>query len=363
MLIWKKLDLLRPENVVASREDFRVIGTFNPGVTVYADRVQMLLRIAEQPIDRDNGKIGLPRWNARSELEIEWFDPRDIQPLDARVVLHRPSGEARLTSVSHLRLFTAQLNRLDEPGAYREQRVRFLPAAATEAYGVEDPRVTLIGDRFYFTYVAVSRHGACTALASTLDFQSFDRHGIIFPCENKDVLLFPSPVRGGYAALHRPVSATPFGAPEMWVASSADLQNWGNHRPLQFGAEVGTAADWSSGRVGGGVPPLRTEQGWLEIFHGNRRSGSAGNVGEYCAGAMLLALDDPGHVLAVTRRPIMVPSEPFERQGFVPGVVFPTAAIQSGDQLAVYYGAADTSCAVAVCSRAELERTLHSADR
>ena len=67
-----------------------------------------------------------------------------------------------------------------------------------EEFGVEDPRITAFGDRYYFTYVAVSRHGAATALASTTDFRHFERHGIIFCPENKDVVLFPEKVGGEY---------------------------------------------------------------------------------------------------------------------------------------------------------------------
>ena len=86
---------------------------------------------------------------------------------------------------------------------------------AFEEYGVEDPRITLIGDTYYITYVAVSRHGVSTALASTRDFKSFSRHGIIFCPENKDVMLFPEMIEGSYYALHRPNGATAFTKPEM----------------------------------------------------------------------------------------------------------------------------------------------------
>ena len=108
--------------------------------------------------------------------------------------------------------------------------MRFLPDSEMEEFGVEDPRITALGGRYYFTYVAVSRHGAATALASTTDFRQFERHGIIFCPENKDVVLFPEQVGGEFVALHRPNAATPFCRPEMWVARSPDLVRLGPPR-------------------------------------------------------------------------------------------------------------------------------------
>ena len=181
--------------------------------------------------------------------------------------------------------------------------VRFLPRGELEEFGVEDPRITRLDDRYYFTYVAVSRHGAATALASTEDFATFERHGIIFPPENKDVVLFPERIGGRYAALHRPNPATLFHPPEMWLAWSSNLRDWGGHEPLSF-----APAEWESGRVGGGVPPIRTEEGWLEIYHGNRRPARPGEVGEYTSAALLLDLDNPAKVLKRTREPILLAS-------------------------------------------------------
>src|SRR5207247_2981233 len=90
----------------------------------------------------------------------------------------------------------------------------FRPQEEVEEFGVEDPRITPLEGRFYFTYVAVSRHGPASALASTADFRTFERHGIVFCPENKDVVLFPERIGGTYAALHRPVCGTPFTRPE-----------------------------------------------------------------------------------------------------------------------------------------------------
>src|SRR5690606_16299222 len=138
------------------------------------------------------------------------------------------------------------------------------------------------------------RHGAATALASTSDFQTFTRHGIIFCPENKDVVLFPGQMAGEYAALHRPVGGTAFSNPQMWVAWSPDVVHWGKHRYLYGGGQ-----DWETGRVGAGAPPIALAQGWLEVYHANRRSAVPSKVGAYCGGVMLLDRDDPNQIISV----------------------------------------------------------------
>jgi predicted GH43/DUF377 family glycosyl hydrolase len=149
--------------------------------------------------------------------------------------------------------------------------------------------------------------------------------------------------------LHRPNGATPFTRPEIWVARSPDLLHWGRHQPLSWHADA-----WETGRVGVGPPPIRTPEGWLVVYHGNRRSDRSGAVGAYSAGALLLDRDDPTRILKRTPGPIFTPTTDFERNGFVPDVVFPTGIVPSGDSFLIYYGAADSCTAVVAFSREEL---------
>jgi len=322
--------LLRPADFAPSRDDFEVIGAFNPGVIEVQGRVVLLARIAERPRESRIGFVALPRFTNGSEIVVDWVRRDEVEYVDPRVVQFLETGCVRLTFVSHLRVVT-----LADSGAV--EGAAFLPHEPWEEFGVEDPRITRVDERFYFTYVAVSRHGAATALASTGDFREFTRHGIIFPPENKDVVLFPELIDDQYVALHRPNGRTPFTPPEMWIARSNDLIGWGRHEPL-FAEKSG----WESGRVGAGVPPIRMPTGWLEIYHGNRRPSGPGEVGQYVAAALLLAADDPRRVIARSVEPLFSPTEPFEREGFVADVVFPTGVIARGDSLMVYYGASDT---------------------
>ncbi|MEX0776549.1 MAG: glycoside hydrolase family 130 protein [Phycisphaeraceae bacterium] len=353
--------LLSPSDMPPSSEQMRVVSVFNPGVIDTNDGVVMLVRVAEAVAQRRAGHVGLPRWDvshngAPARIVIDWVAQDDLVHIDPRVVEGKADGLTRLTFTSHLRVV-----RLGKDGRSVDKQAlaeapRFVPATAMETYGVEDPRISRLGDVYYFTYVAVSRHGACTAMASTTDFVRFKRHGVIFPAENKDVVLFPRKISGAYVALHRPNPRTHFARPEMWLAWSSDLVHWGHHQVLMSDAAPHRAAagaesskaDWRIGRVGAGCPPVETRAGWLEIYHGNDKpAGSASHeVGAYVAAAVLIDRDNPRKVLAMAPEPIMRPEADFERTGFVPNVVFPTGIIERGDRYQVYYGAADACTGV-----------------
>jgi predicted GH43/DUF377 family glycosyl hydrolase len=265
------------------------------------------------------------------------------------VVRRKADGLVRLTFVSHLRVAVSgdgkTIDRVGGPA--------LAPQSLDEEFGVEDPRITPLDGRFYITYVAVSRHGPATALASTTDFANFERHGIIFCPENKDVVLFPERVADQYVALHRPLGGTPFTLPQMWIARSPDLLHWGQHKFLYGGRR-----SWETGRVGAGTPPIATQPGWLEIYHGNQRPSAPGQVGAYFGAAMLLAKDEPARLLRSGKEPILTPDEKFEREGFVANVVFPTGVVADGDRLKMYYGASDKYCGVVELSLADVMGSL-----
>lgn len=341
--------LLRPEDVPPSRDDWEVIGTFNPGAVRHGDEIMLLVRVAERPRERRDGWTALPRWSNSEDMVVDWLRDEELEFVDPRVVRRLSDGLLRLTFVSHLRIATSR----DGKSIERIGPPAMVPQTLDEEFGVEDPRITPLDGRYYITYVAVSRHGASTALASTTDFRSFQRHGIIFCPENKDVVLFPERIGGKYIALHRPNAATRFSAPEMWVAYSPDLLHWGDHRFLHGGRRA-----WETGRIGGGTPPIDVSEGWLEIYHGNLRPTSPGEVGAYFGAAMLLAMDDPARILRTGRQTILTPTEEFEREGFVANVVFPTAIVENGDRLQVFYGASDKYSAMAELDRGDVMATL-----
>jgi predicted GH43/DUF377 family glycosyl hydrolase len=352
--------LINATEMPPSRADFEVVGAFNPGAVRVGDEVVMLVRVAERPREKRKGFTGLPRWDPGEGLTIDWVADAELDPVDPRCVRCKADGLIRLMFTSYLRAARCGTGRKFEEIAGGV----FLPETEVEEYGVEDPRITALDGRFYFTYVAVSRHGPATALASTVDFRTFERHGVIFCPENKDVVLFPEKIGGEFAALHRPVCGTPFTRPEMWAALSPDLIHWGRHSPLWGGHVplVDAGGAWRSGRVGAGAPPIRVADGWLEIFHGNRHPERPGDVGTYCGGAIVLDVDDPARVRRRLVDPLFVPEADFEVNGFVPGVVFPTGVVRNGTSLLVYYGAADATVAVVEFSEQELLNAMEPSD-
>lgn len=345
--------LLQPADLPPSRDDFEVVGAFNPGAVRAGDEVVLLVRVAERPLEKRPGFTGLPRWDPAQGLTVDWVPEAELDQIDPRVVRRRVDGLVRLTSISHLRVI-----RCGRGQAVREVTgFTFRPRAEVEEFGVEDPRITVLDGRFYFTYVAVSRHGPGTALASTASFRTFERHGVIFCPENKDVVLFPEMLGRDFVSLHRPVCGTPFTRPEMWVARSPDLIHWGAHVPIAI-----AGGDWQSGRVGAGAPPVRVSGGWLEIYHGNRHPTGFSGVGAYCGGAVLLDPDDPVIVRRQLSEPLLTSATDFEVDGFVPNVVFPTGLVRDGERLLVYYGAGDASTAVAEFSERELLKAMPDPD-
>ncbi|RZL50547.1 MAG: glycosidase, partial [Pedobacter sp.] len=199
-----------------------------------------------------------------------------------------------------------------------------------EAFGIEDCRVAFIEDTYYLTFTAVSSHGVGVGMRTTKDWKTFEKHGMIIPPHNKDCAIFEEKINGMFYALHRP-SSVDLGGNYIWIAQSPDGIHWGQNKCI-----VKTRKDkWDSKRVGAGAAPIRTAKGWLAIYHG------ANENHEYCLGAFLMDLNDPIKVIAQTDGPIMKPQEKYELEGFFGQVVFTNGHIINGDELTIYYGAAD----------------------
>lgn len=153
---------------------------------------------------------------------------------------------------------------------------------------------------------------------------------MIFPPHNKDCAIFEELINAKYYALHRP-SSKEIGGNYIWLSESPDGLHWGNHQCI-IKTRPGL---WDSARVGAGAAPIKTEQGWLEIYHG------ANAEHQYCLGAFLMDINDPSKVISRTIKPIMVPTEEYELTGFFGHVVFTNSHIVNGNELTIYYGAAD----------------------
>ena len=203
-----------------------------------------------------------------------------------------------------------------------------------ESWGCEDPRVVYMSDMqaYYITYTAYSPSGAAVGLARTTDFEHIERIGLIFSPNNKDAVLFPQKFEGRYAAMHRPDAG---GLENIWIAFSPDLVYWGEPHAVLL---EGSGPSWDTEKVGSGPPPIMTSEGWLLIYHGAKYY--AGSL-VYRAGAVLLDRERPNRVRAKLPYSIFSSRESYETTGLVPNTVFPTGLLLRGDELWMYYGAAD----------------------
>ena len=214
-----------------------------------------------------------------------------------------------------------------------------------EIWGIEDPRITYVPEleQYAIAYTSFARGGPGVSLALTKDFRSFERFGVIMPPEDKDAALLPRRINGYWAMIHRPV--TPTGA-HMWISYSPDLRHWGNHKVI---LEARRGGWWDANKIGLCSPPIETPKGWLTIYHGVRQTAS-GSI--YRLGLALFDLEKPEVCLQRGNSWMFGPEAPYERTGDVRDVVFPCGQTiaDDGDTISLYYGAADSSVALATGS-------------
>jgi len=329
--------IIEPKDVKPSRPDFEVVCAFNAGVTRFNGEVLLLLRVAEVAKSDDPKIARVPIYDhERKEIIIKDFskDDKNLDFSDSRVI--RTPNEKYLTSISHLRIARSK----DGIHFTVDEAPTMTSANEYEMFGIEDPRITLIDGTYYINFSCIANLGVTTCLASTKDFTTFERHGVIFLPDNKDVEIFPEKIGGKYYALTRPDSRS-YKRREVWIADSPDLLRWGSHRHL-----FGTRHDkWDSGKVGGSAVPFLTDEGWLEIYHGSDKVHD-----RYCLGAVLLDKNEPWKMLGRSDNPILEPETDYEIHGFYGNVVFNCGVLNEDGKVKIYYGAADTCMAYAEIS-------------
>lgn len=274
------------------------------------------------------------------KVENEWesrlvFNPAAIYHNGLFHLFYRAMGVDNISRIGYAVSSDGfNFSRLDKPV--------FIPEGGLETKGCEDPRVIRLKDKFYMTYTAYSEEGVRVALASTANFIRWKRFGVILPdIDNKDAVLFPEKIEGKYVMFHRPMDEKPL---SIWIAYSDDLINWNEQKKIMAPQK----GNWDGVTIGASCPPLKTEKGWLLIYHG------VDEHGVYRLGVALFDLRDPWTLLYRHPEPILEPQEDYELRGEVHEVVFGCGACEVDGTYFIYYGAADRVICVATVEKEEL---------
>jgi beta-1,2-mannobiose phosphorylase / 1,2-beta-oligomannan phosphorylase len=256
-----------------------------------------------------------------------------------------------LTGISHLTV-ARSANGRDGWRVATEPLLAPAKGVESEQWGFEDARAVWIEelDRFAITCTAYGPAGPAVYLATTKDFVTVERHGIVVNPEDKNAALLPERVDGRWILFHRPTTGFGFTDPGIALSRSPDLVNWS---PPEVVLTPRDGAWWDSLRIGIGPPLLKTEHGWLLIYHGVKET-VGGAI--YRLGLALLDLEDPTEVLHRAPEWIFAPQAPYERTGDVGNAIFPCGVIHdaSTGELRLYYGAADTSVCLATAQLDDL---------
>jgi predicted GH43/DUF377 family glycosyl hydrolase len=205
-------------------------------------------------------------------------------------------------------------------------------------WGIEDPRITPVGDTFYLTYTGYSKYEPLVILTETKNFKNFVIHGPITEPSNKDCAIFPEKIDGHFWKIDRPTAGS---RSDIWINKSPDLIHWGGYRLLSE-PELGT---WEHHKIGASSNPIKTKEGWLILYHGVRTFGSSMI---YKLGVMLLETNKPWILKGKSKEPIISPEYDYERVGDVGNVSFSNGWIVEPDgEVKIYYGGADTNICLA----------------
>lgn len=232
-----------------------------------------------------------------------------------------------------------------------------------EVTRVYDPRLTVIEDKCYLCFAVDTRHGIRGGIAVTEDFRSIEVLSLTTP-DNRNMVLLPGKVNGMFVRLERPFTIYSRGGKDrfdIWISYSEDLVFWGKSELLLAVEDVPYAND----KIGPGAPPIKTEKGWLTLFHAVEKDETRGKNGwedkwqkRYFAGIMLLDLENPSKVIGMSKAPLIAPETKYEvEEGFRTNVIFPGGMILEDDgEVKIYYGASDTVECLATAKVEELLR-------
>ncbi len=283
------------------------------------------------------------------------FNPGTIREGDAIHMLYRAVEGDNYSTLGYAKLDRncQVIERRPEPVIKRTEKA--------ETRGCEDARIVKFVDgNYYIFYTAYNSEQVRVSVASTTDFKTYQKHGVVIPdIQNKDAMIFPEPVKGKVILMHRVepnIQFAYFNSLDEMLAG--DRKYWQNYmKNIEKYTVMRPEFEWEISKIGGGAPPIKTDHGWLMIYHGVDKKLV------YRAGAALLDLDDPSRVIARLPTPILEPERKYELQGDVPNVVFPQGTVVFGDELLVFYGGADKVIGAASANINELLEALKKAKK
>ncbi len=364
--------IFRPRDVDLSRSPLRrslapdapthVLGAFNPGLTrLPSGNLLMMVRVAEaltEPVA--GGYVRAVRWTPEGYV-LDRHALRAVDMTDPRQFSLR-GGSHRLLALTSLSwLLPVELSNDASRVVTVHYEHAITPAASYQEYGVEDARISQIDGVWYMTTCSVSAERHCTTLHVSRDGLRYSLDGIVLDHQNKDMVLFEGKVKDAFIALTRPLGEVYFaypegspyaGGPSINLATSPDALHW---RPIDRPGIRARKGSTSSMKVGGGSPPIRTERGWLVIYHGVE---ARETVGVYRSFWALLDLEDPSRILRLEDEMPLIEADPeltrsIADQLYLPSpVVFTTGIADAGDHYIVASGEADLACRITYIPKA-----------
>ncbi|MCC2979191.1 glycosidase [Sphingomonas sp. IC4-52] len=348
------VDLSRSPLAGQIDEETYVLGAFNPGMTRLPNgNLLLMVRIAEAlrtPI-RD-GHVRAIRWD-RGAYRLDPWPLQLVDTADPRKFLMRGGGWKVMALTSLSWLLPVEL---DAEGR-RVEAVHYdraiAPRASYQNYGVEDARISRVGDRYLMTTCSVSPERHSTTLYTSADAADWQLEGIVLDHQNKDMLIFEGLIGDRYWAQTRPLGDLYFAyspgsewraGPSINLASSPDALHW---KPSDHPGIRPHAATVATARMGGGAQPVLTDQGWLTLWHGVEPSGVVGIYRTYWT---LLDKDEPWRTLHTQHQALLEPNPeltaPLKDQMYLDNVVFTTGLVDGGDHWIVASGEADLACRI-----------------
>lgn len=352
----KEALLITPNMIKPSSKELRVIGTINPAAIRRKDgKIILYVRVIEQPKILENKRYCYsPRMvgEKRFKVKIDKFDKKSISKNSDFDIIFKDNTK-RLTFISHLRRIV-----LDESGfniLSIDKKPSFYGTSNDSELGIEDPRIVKIEDKYVMTYVSLSRkENISTSIAFSKNLKNWEKKGIIFGEQDKDVVIFPEKIRGKYVAFDRPESNFEFTLPHIWIAYSDDLLSWGNLKSINLLKK----SDEDYGRIGPGCPPIKTDRGWLLIYHTVRKDKETPYV--YSGSAALFDLKNPRKLL-LKSEPIFSPKADYELKLYQKKrILFPTGIVADKDKknLLIYAGGGDIVTSVRKISLKKIMASL-----